>query len=149
MGTHFKGQEQQRVALDTMIKLVRATETVLAATKKVYSDADLSESQFGVLEALWHLGPMSQNQLAKKILKSKGNMTLVIDNLKKRKLIICTPQVGDKRFLLIQLSKEGKALIQQLFPAHAMIVTKTLSTLSVEEQTSLGALCKKLGLSNQ
>lgn len=148
MGTHFKGQEEQRLALDTMIKMVRATETLLGETKNVFSEADLSESQFGVLEALLHLGPMSQNQLAKKILKSKGNMTLVIGNLKKRKLIICTPQVGDKRFLLIQLSKEGKALIQKLFPAHATIVAKVLSALSKEEQMSLGALCKKLGLSN-
>ena len=39
-----------------------------------------SERQFGVLEALDHLGPMHQWDLAERILKTSGNVTVVIKN---------------------------------------------------------------------
>ncbi len=44
----------------------------------------LTESQFGVLDSLFHLGPMKQKEIGKKILKSGGNITMVINNLEKR-----------------------------------------------------------------
>ena len=51
------------------------------------SDHNLTISQFGVLEALYHLGPLSQRQLADKILRSSGNLTMVIDNLERDGLV--------------------------------------------------------------
>lgn len=71
-------------ALDCFIKLLRASESVNAAAMRQVQANGLTESQFGVLEALLHLGTLNQNQLAGKILKSGGNITLVIDNILKR-----------------------------------------------------------------
>ena len=76
--------KQEVVALGTFVKLMRAAESVSADVHKEIGEAGLSISQFGILEALYHLGPMSQKEIGAKILKSAGNITMVIDNLEKR-----------------------------------------------------------------
>ena len=67
MGTKHQGSIEEVKALDAYIKLVRASNTVTARVHRHLSGAGLSVSQFGVLEALHHLGPMSQNTIAAKI----------------------------------------------------------------------------------
>ena len=81
MTKHFHGSEQQERALDAFVKLMRAADTVQSAAIAHVSDAGLTPSQFAVLEALYHVGPMCLGAIAEKILKSSGNLTLVVDNL--------------------------------------------------------------------
>ena len=147
MGTHYQGTDKEIRALDLIIKLVRVTESVMVSTKEVYTKAGLSESQFGVLEALYHLGPMPQKDIAHRILKSKGNLTLIINNLLKDKLVTKAQQPLDKRFASIEISPKGAQLIKNIFPEHVKDVVKAMSALDSEEQVQLSALCKKLGLS--
>nr|NIP73420.1 MarR family transcriptional regulator [Gammaproteobacteria bacterium]NIR98346.1 MarR family transcriptional regulator [Gammaproteobacteria bacterium]NIV21028.1 MarR family transcriptional regulator [Gammaproteobacteria bacterium] len=83
MGTHYKGDPAEVAALDAYIKLARAAESVIARIHR-RTASGLTVSQFGVLEALYHLGPMHQRMIGAKLLKSGGNVTMVIDNLEKR-----------------------------------------------------------------
>ena len=87
MPTHFAGEPDEILALDTLIKLTRATNTLLARIAHHNTHPDLTVSQFGTLEALYHLGTISQTDICGKLLKSGGNTTLVIDNLEKRDLV--------------------------------------------------------------
>ena len=81
MTTHYQGTNEEMRALDLLIKLSRASESVATRINRQLKDSDLTVSQFGVLEALYHRGPMCQSSLAEKILRSTGNLTLVIDHL--------------------------------------------------------------------
>ncbi|WP_287128008.1 MarR family winged helix-turn-helix transcriptional regulator [Candidatus Cyanaurora vandensis] len=146
MGTHYQGTAAATLALDAYIKLVRATETLSARIHRPLAQADLTVSQFGVLEALWHLGPLCQRDLGAKLLKSGGNITLVVDNLEKRGLVQRERGTTDRRFISVHLTATGSSLIQQLFPAHVERVVANLSPLSSTEQEQLAQLCKKLGL---
>lgn len=147
MGTKHKGTDKEKLALDAMIKLVRAAESLVHATKDSYSKAGLTESQFGVLEALYHLGPMSQKDIGAKILKSKGNLTLIVDNLLKMGLISRSQLPADKRYYSIRISPGGEKLIREVFPEHVKGVMKAMAVLNAEEQIQLAQLSKKLGLS--
>ena len=138
---------EEKVALDTFIKLVRAAESVSGAVHKELQSAGLTVSQFGILEALHHLGPMLQKELAEKILKSPGNITMVIDNLAKRGLIVRQKSSADRRASVIRATDKGIRLIASIFPAHADRIKKTMSALTQEEQENLGRLLKKLGRS--
>lgn len=149
MGTQHTTTEKEKLALEAMIKLVRCADSLLYATKESYSRAGLTESQFGVLEALYHLGPMSQKEIGGKILKSKGNLTMVIDNLVKSGFVLRSQQPADKRYYSIRISPSGEKLIRQVFPEHVKGVVSAMSVLNPDEQTQLAALCKKLGLSLQ
>jgi len=91
---------------------------------------------------------MFQNQLAEKILKSTGNMTLVIDNLCKRGLVERVRDEADRRYYQIHLTDEGQELIETIFPHHVKGVVEAFSVLSADEQTQLAKLCRKLGLAS-
>jgi MarR family 2-MHQ and catechol resistance regulon transcriptional repressor len=147
MGTKHRGPERERVALDAYIKLTRSLNSVQSrVVKRNPFPKDLTESQFGVLEALYHLGPLNQKALGQKILRSKGDMSLVIENLGKAGLVTRRHDEGDRRSWTVELTKDGLVFIAGFFPKHARAVAEAMGALSVEEQKTLGRLCKKLGL---
>ncbi|TGN20379.1 MarR family winged helix-turn-helix transcriptional regulator [Leptospira idonii] len=145
MGTKFKGNKKEIQALDSFIKLKRASESLSSRVTAEFSKLNISESQFGVLETLYHLGPLCQKELGDKILKSTGNITLVIDNLEKRHLVERVRSVEDRRFISIHLTGDGKKFIESIFPDHVKRITNEFSVLTVEEQETLGNICRKLG----
>jgi len=145
MPTHFRGDADAVRALNTFIKLTRATETLLARLNQRKTIHPLSSSQFAVLEALYHLGPLTQGQVSAKVLKSAGNITLVIDNLEKKGYVRRERENEDRRMVMIQITEAGKSLIAQIFPAHVHAVCEELSVLTEDEQELLSCLCVKLG----
>ena len=138
--------DNEAAALGTYVKLMRAAESLTARVHKHLSSLGLTVSQFGVLEALNHLGPLSQRDLGQKILRSSGNITLVIDNLEKRGLVRRERDRQDRRFFIVQLTDEGQKLIRKIFPLHAALITREMSVLNAREQEILGNLCKKVGM---
>ena len=137
--------KRRRLALATLVKLLRATESVTGRICAHLAGSKLTQSQFGVLEALFHLGPLSQGEVGRKILKSSGNMTMVIDNLEKGGLVKRERKSDDRRVLTIHLTAKGKRLIANLFPRHAENIVNEMSVLTQAELKELGRLCKKLG----
>lgn len=133
-------------ALNTYTKLMRAAESVTSRTSGVMAAAGLTISQFGVLEALYHKGPLCQRDIAAKILKSTGNITLVIDNLEKSGLVRRERDNLDRRFLTVHLTDNGKTLIVKAFADVEAAIVKEMAALTSNEQETLGRLCKKLGL---
>jgi len=146
MPTHYQGSHTARRALDVFIKLSRAADAVETRINRHLVKAELTVSQFGVLEALHHLGPMCQRDIARKILKSSGNITMVIDNLAKRNLVRRERDKKDRRMVFVHLTDAGKKLIEELFPEHVAIVEREIGVLSPDEQDQLQALCRKVGL---
>jgi len=147
--TLYKGTRDEVRALGTFVKLVRAAESVTTRIHQHLIDAGLTVSQFGVLEALYHIGPLSQVNIAKKVLKSSGNITMVIDNLEKSGLVKRERKKDDRRYYIVQLTDEGRKLIGTIFPRHAAKIMEEMMILSSTEQETLGNLCRKLGLRQQ
>ncbi len=145
----YRGTKEQGRALNTFVRLMRASESMSARIHSHLGGARLTVSQFGVLEALYHLGPMSQTEIGRKILKSSGNITLVIDNLEKRRLVKRKRSPEDRRLYSIELTLSGRKLIGNLFPQHAGRIVEAMKVLTGEEQRTLAVLCRKLGMPEQ
>jgi MarR family transcriptional regulator, 2-MHQ and catechol-resistance regulon repressor len=145
MGTRHRGTIEEINALNAFIKLQRASESVSARVHAVLP-AGLTVTQFGVLEALHHIGPLCQSELAEKLLKSGGNLTLVVDNLEKAGYVARERDPADRRFVVVKLTDKGQAFISALFPKVAANVTREMSALSGTELSDFGRLCKKIGL---
>jgi len=143
--TRYRGTKDEVRALNAYVKLMRASESVSARIHGYLAEAGLTVSQFGVMEALYHLGPLSQGELAKKILKSSGNITMVIDNLENRGLVKRERNQEDRRFYAVQLTAEGRRLIGSIFPRHAAKIVKEMKALTRTEQEELSRLCRKIG----
>jgi MarR family 2-MHQ and catechol resistance regulon transcriptional repressor len=149
MGTHYQGTKKEERTLNAFIKLMRATESINSRLNRHLADeADLTVTQFGVLEALYHLGSLNQKTLGEKLLKSGGNITLVIDNLEKRNFVERQQDPNDRRAMLIHLTKAGKKFIASFFPKHLEQIKQEFSVLKEKEKEELARLCKKLGVKN-
>jgi MarR family transcriptional regulator, 2-MHQ and catechol-resistance regulon repressor len=139
-------EQQEKRALKTYLKLLRAADSVSARVHLHLAGARLSLSQFGVLEALLHLGPLHQNELGRKLLKSSGNITMVVDHLEQRGLVLRERDAEDRRRVTVQLTAAGRKLINLVFPRHLEMIHAAMQPLDGEELEALGGLCRKLGL---
>ena len=147
MGTHYEGTARERRALNAYIKLSRCTETVDARLKLRLAERGLSVPQLAVLEALLHLGPMSQRELGERMLRTGGSVTSMVDKLEQRGWVVRQRDEDDRRVVHLHLTPEGRRLIARIFPLHAAAVAETFGALTANEQRELARLCKKLGLS--
>ena len=132
-------------ALNAFITLVRAAEAVTVALHRDLAVKRLTSSQFGVLEALFHLGPLCQGELAVKLLRSGASVTSVVEGLEKRGLVVRQRTEEDKRFVRVALTGKGRKLIEEIFPAHARTAARLFSVLTGDEQDDLRRLCRTLG----
>jgi MarR family 2-MHQ and catechol resistance regulon transcriptional repressor len=145
MPTKYRGSQDETRALSALINLMRAAEAFSASLQREASVQRLTPSQFGILEALLHLGPVCQGELAGKLLRSCGSMTSVVEGLEKRGLAERRRDGSDKRFVTVRLTPKGEKLIKGIFPEHARTVTRQFSALTAPEQDELRRLCRKLG----
>jgi len=148
MGTHYKGSKSDVNTLNAFIKLMRSVESMNNRLNRHLYEADLTVSQFGVLEVLHYLGPLNQRAIGEKLLKSGGNITMVIDNLEKCGYVKREKDPDDRRAVLIHLTDSGKSFIKDFFPKHLDKIKEEFSVLTEDEKEELGRLCKKLGVQN-
>ena len=145
MATRHKGPEKEVRALNAYIALMRAAESVTARLSGRLSKASLTVGQFGALEALHHLGPMRPNELARKLLRSAGNMTTVLDNLEKSGWVVRRREEDDRRCLTVHITDAGRRLMDRVFPGHVADLVREFSVLTAIEQGELRRLCWTVG----
>jgi len=136
--------EQER-ALRLWIALARCYSTFSRAIASKVHEYGLTPPQFGILEALYHLGPLSLGDLANKLLVTGGNVTYVMDRLEEQGLVYRERSPEDRRIIQAKLTGKGHALMADVFPGHVAYVEELCGTLDPGEQESLRALLKKLG----
>jgi MarR family 2-MHQ and catechol resistance regulon transcriptional repressor len=103
-------------------------------------------SDFAVLEALLHKGPLPVNTLGKKVLLTSGSITTAIDRMTQKNLVRRTPHPDDGRISLVELTPIGNKLIKNAFSQHVAAMERATSVLNAKEKKQLAALLKKLGI---
>ena len=146
MPTHYNGTAEEILALDAFIKLSRSVNAVQARLlPALQKEFGLTESRIAVLEALVHLGPLTQGELCRKILRSGSNVTTVVDNLERDGHVRRERYANDRRIQIVHLTDKGRALLEEALPVHVARIAETMATLEPDEQRELGRLCRKLG----
>ena len=132
-------------ALRLWIALARCYSTFSRSVASKVSEYGLTTAQFGILEALHHLGPLSLGELADKLLVTGGNVTFVMDRLEEQGLVRRERSGQDRRVVVARLTEEGRGLIEGVVPGHAAFVEELTEPLDAAEQDRLRELLKKLG----
>jgi len=132
-------------ALKLWVVLARAYGAVAVRASADISRHDLTPAEFGVLEALYHKGPLLLGEVQKKVLISSGGITYVVDRLEKRGLVERRPSLDDRRACFGALTRSGKTLMQRIFPEHEKYLLDVLSGLDEQEQREATELLRKLG----
>ncbi len=145
MGTKYKGKKVVVRALDAYIALMRASASLTARVHTHLVSHNLTPGQFSVLDALYYAGPLRASEIADKVLTSCGNITMILDNLEKLKLLSREREAGDRRCIKVKLSKLGEETFEKISKNHFEIISAEFSVLNQREQTKLKELCKKLG----
>jgi len=140
------GDDEER-ALRLWIALARCYSTMSRLVAGKVADYGLTTPQFGVLEALYHVGPLPLGELADKLLVTGGNITYVMDRLAEQGLVERIRSRQDRRVVLACLTADGQDLVSDVFPDHTDFVTDQMSALDESEQETLRGLLKKLGKS--
>lgn len=146
MPNRHRGPEAERRVLDAYVKLSRALATVDAVVHRPLADAGLTASRFGALEALWHLGPLNQRDLGRKILKSSGNVTVVVDGLERDGLVARERDATDRRHVIVSLTDAGRARIEAVYPDHVRRLVAAFAHLAPDDVARLAELAKALGV---
>lgn len=146
MPKRYGGTDDEKLQIDAYVKMMRCADTVQNLLARNIEAYGLTLSQLGVMEILLHHGPQNQKSLADKMLRSAGNLTTIIDNLERRKLVLRVRASNDRRSVMIELTAEGNSLIARLFPDHLRNIFRMMSVLSDPELEVFAELCKKLGL---
>jgi len=145
---HTYGAKADR-AMRTWIEIVRAFTVVRGKESAFIESKGLTIQQFGVLEALYHMGDLTVGELTKLVLSTPGNMTVVIKNLKEKGLIKTIHPETDRRVTVASITGEGSGIIADIFPEHAKNMEGYFESLTEDEQETLSAILRKLRKANK
>ena len=125
-------------------QLIRTSEGFAKALQRELQAVGLTTSQLGVLETLYHLGPMCQRDIGEQLNKSRGNVTTVVDNLERRGLVERVRNEDDRRYITLKLKPKGRETVQRVYPQHTSRIREVMNSLTVAERDALASLCAKL-----
>jgi MarR family transcriptional regulator, 2-MHQ and catechol-resistance regulon repressor len=137
---------EQAAALKLWVVLSRAHEAVAELARRDVERGELSLTEFGVMEALFHKGDLTAGEVSKRVLLRSGSLTYVIDKLAERGLIRRKICEEDKRRTYLQLTTAGSALMRKIWPGHAAVIELATSGLSLAEKRTVARLLRRMGL---
>ena len=133
------------VALKLLVVLARAHAAVTAHLHAHVATHGLTLTEFGILEVLYHKGPLLLGEVQRRILVSSGGVTYLVDRLERKGLVERRACPEDRRARYAALTGEGEALISRIFPEHAEMIARVMGSLTLEEQRQATDLLRRLG----
>lgn len=131
--------------MKVFIGMSRVMKAINRETDKLATSYGLTRGQFAVLEALYHIGPMSIGRVADRILTTSGNIPVIVRNLEKRELITRFKDIYDKRKWNLQLTDAGRALIAEVYPQNEVIIKRHMALFTPDEQRVMVRCFKRIG----
>src|SRR5260221_11898383 len=89
----------------------------------------LGLSDFGVLEALLHKGPLPVNTIGPIVDLTPGSISIAVDRLVGKGLVTRVESAEDRRVRIVALTPRGRTLINSAFRKHSGQMTKSISHL--------------------
>lgn len=129
--------------------LARAYGSMVNYIEGSIAEQGLGLSDFMVLEALLHKGPLTISAIGEKVLLASASMTSAIDRLERRGLVRRRSCSSDRRIRLVELTGEGKSFIEEIYVRHEKDLELVASTLSNAERRTMYEGLKKIGLAAQ
>ncbi len=131
-------------SMRTWMQLVRSFTKIRNKELIYIQENDLTMNQFQVLEVLYHRGDLNVGSITKLIMSTPGNLTVVIKNMKRDKLITSIKDPKDKRAFMLSITKKGKDIIENMFDQHASNLEQNFEVMNDAELDTIFSLLRKL-----
>jgi MarR family 2-MHQ and catechol resistance regulon transcriptional repressor len=131
----------------THLRLVlwKAEKAVARLDRESIAGTGLGVSDFAVMEALLHKGPLPIGRIGEKVLLTSGSMTAAVDRLARNGFVRRAKTPGDARCREVVLTRKGRRVIAAAFARHANHLEEMAAVLTPEERDELVRLLKKIG----
>jgi len=126
--------------------LSRCYRAMSHVAERSVAEAGLGLSDFAALEALLHKGPLTITDIQAKVLLASGSMTAAVDRLERKGLVVRRATPSDRRAKVLELTPEGKRVVEAAFRRHAVELAAAMAILNATEKRRLYGLLKKLGI---
>ena len=136
---------QETNGVHVWLVLMKAFQALVPHAAESIGRTKLGDSDFRVLEALLHKGPLPVNTVGPKVWLTPGSISVAVDRLVKKGLVARKDHSSDRRVRQVELTPKGRALITRGFREHAVAMEAVVSVLSKNERLTLLRLLKKLG----
>jgi MarR family transcriptional regulator, 2-MHQ and catechol-resistance regulon repressor len=108
-------------------------------------ETGISDTDFRVLEALLHKGPLPVNTIGPKVHLTPGSISVAVDRLLEKGLVSRAESPDDRRVRIVALTKTGKDLIVPIFRKHSVEIGKVFADTNPKELQILESVLKKAG----
>jgi MarR family 2-MHQ and catechol resistance regulon transcriptional repressor len=136
---------ETELTIKAYIVFMKAAKSVQERIKHDIANYDLSPTEFAVLEVLYHKGKQTVQQISSRILLASGSMTYVIDKLERKGLLKRNFCKEDRRVIHLTITKDGRKLMEEIFPQHELIIHELFGDLTNEEKELIINILKKVG----
>ncbi len=136
---------QDSSGVHVWLVLMKTFQALAAHAEGSIKRTELGDSDFRVLEALLHKGPLPVNTVGPKVWLTAGSISVAVDRLVEKGLVSRKDHPNDRRVRQVELTAKGRALITRGFREHATAMEDAASVLSKKERLTLLRLLKKLG----
>ena len=123
------------------LRMARVFQKIERASNEHLRAWDMSIAQFDVIAQVGTAGGITQQELADRLLVTKGNICQLLERLERRGLIV-RHQEGRANHLF--LTEEGQRLYTEVVPAQERLIAEQFSALPTEEQYQLLATLRTL-----
>ena len=130
--------------LETWLQMIRTFWTLQSKIEDSLKKHKLTLAQFDLLAMLLGLEDLNQQELAKKLAVTKGNMVGLVNRLSRRGFVKRVPSRKGRRANVIRLTATGRKLVKAALPDHLRLVKAMLSPLASGEQQELRLLLLRL-----
>jgi len=125
--------------------LCKAFHAMTKFTMAGIQESGLGDSDFRVLEALLHKGPLPVNVIGPKVFLTPGSISTAVDRLFSKGLVSREENPEDRRIRLVALTESGKALIRPIYRKHVEEVRQVFADFTPSDLRQLERLIKKAG----
>ncbi len=126
------------------VAVARACHAVERAIAVALTPLDLKPAQLDVLMNLYRHPGMSQHDLARKLLVGRSNITMLLPQMEKRKLLKREGDAKDKRVLRLTLTSEGEKLLMKALKVHTALIEKAMSQSTPTECDLIGEQMRRI-----
>lgn len=123
----------------------KAHEAASDYLRRGIEETGISDTDFRVLEALLHKGPLPVNTIGPKVHLTPGSISVAVDRLLEKGFVSRMESPRDRRVRIVALTKSGKDLIFPIFRKHAAEIGRVFADANPRELQILESALKKAG----
>ena len=112
----------------TWIAVARACQLMQLTLARNMAHLEIKPPHLDIMINLYRREGISQQELARKLLVGRSNMSMLLPQLEKRGLIERRPDPRDKRVLRLHLTDEGKAITEQAMQIQTSLIDTVMAT---------------------